>query len=125
VSSKRQKREEANDPNRFFAFRDIFEGAAGMAKLFGEKSKHWYAKPVASNYLLYSEPSKVAGQKFATPVAITPQCFRTCQIIPFLARGAGSNPAAHQWACQRIPCIGAARAVSVSRSVPTSAKHRQ
>ncbi len=63
----------------------LLEGAAGMAKLFGEISKRWYAKPVASNYLLCSEPSKVAGQKFATDVAFAPQCFRTCQIIPFLA----------------------------------------
>src|SRR5664279_262771 len=44
-----------------------------MAKLFGQISKRWYAKPVASNYLLYSEPSKVAGQKFATHVAFAPQ----------------------------------------------------
>jgi hypothetical protein len=51
---------------------DTPEGAAGMAKLFGEISKRWYAKPVASNYLLYSEPSKVAGQKFATHVAFAP-----------------------------------------------------
>jgi hypothetical protein len=65
-----------------------------MAKLFGEKSKRWYAKPVASNYLLYSEPSKVAGQKFATGVAITPQCFRTRQIILSPLRGAGSSPVA-------------------------------
>ncbi len=87
------------------AFRDIFEGAAGKAKLFGEISKRWYAKPVASNYLLYSEPSKVTGQKFATHVSITPQCFRTRQIILSPVRGAGSSPAAHQWAGQRIPCI--------------------
>ena len=67
VSSKRQKREGANDPNRFCTVsvleghascvmlahaRDrrsqTFEGAAGMAKLFGQISKYRYAKPVAS-----------------------------------------------------------------------------
>ena len=48
------------------------------------------------NYLLYSEPSKVAGQKFATHVAFTPQCFRTRQIILCPARDVGSSPAARR-----------------------------